>query len=140
MTGGVQQQQRAGRRTARIDAGPAEAIVAGRFTMVAAGSRRIGVTRLGNGELRAVRDRCPHKGAAICRGVLGGTWLPCAPGGELAYAREGEILACPWHGFEYDLVTGAELFWPGAPGLRFYPTEEVEGRVYVIVPEGRSAE
>ncbi len=140
MAGGAQQQRAGRRRTARIDAGPAEAIVAGRFTMVAAGSRRIGVTRLGSGELRAVRDRCPHKGAAICQGILGGTWLPSSAPGELRYARQGEILACPWHAFEYDLVTGAELFWPKAPGLRLYPTEEVDGRVYVIVPEGRVAE
>lgn len=122
------------RRTVRIDAGLAEAILPGRFTMVQAGTRRIGVTRLANGELRAVRDRCPHKAAAICQGLLGGTWLPSAPG-ELVYGREGEIVACPWHGFEYDLATGAELFWPGAPGLRLYPTEEVDGRVYVLVPE-----
>lgn len=123
------------RRRLRIDAGPAEAILPGRFTMVQAGTRRIGVTRLGNGELRAIRDRCPHKGAAICQGQHGGTWLPSAPG-ELVYGRESEIVACPWHGFEYDLVTGAELFWPGAPGLRLYPTEEADGRVYVLVPDG----
>jgi nitrite reductase (NADH) small subunit len=122
------------RRTARVDAGPSEAIVPGRFTMVTAGTRKIGVTRLPDGELRAIRDRCPHKAASICQGILGGTWLPSEPG-ELNYAREGEIVACPWHGYEYDLVTGAELFWPGAPGLRLYPTEEADGRVFVIVPE-----
>jgi nitrite reductase (NADH) small subunit len=122
------------RRTARVEAGPSEAIVAGRFTMVTAGTRQIGVTRLRNGEVRAIRDRCPHKAAAICKGILGGTWLPSKPG-ELDYARDGEIVACPWHGYEYDLVTGAELFWPGAPGLRLYPTEEADGRVFVIVPE-----
>ena len=122
------------RRTQRVDAGPAEAIVAGRFTMVGVGTRRIGVTRLRNGELRAIRDRCPHKAAAICQGLLGGTWLPSEPG-ELRYGREGEIIACPWHGYEYDLVTVAELFWPGAPGLRLYPTEEAEGRVWIIVPD-----
>jgi 3-phenylpropionate/trans-cinnamate dioxygenase ferredoxin subunit len=127
-----------GRRTARIDAGPEDAIVAGRFTMVTAGARRIGVTRLANGELRAVRDRCPHKAAAICRGILGGTWLPSAPG-ELTFARAGEILACPWHGYEYDLATGEELFWPGGTPLRLYPTEIEAGRVYVIVPQTRAS-
>lgn len=122
------------RPTVRVDAGPAEAIISGQFTMVQAGARRIGVTRLANGELRAVRDRCPHKAASICKGLLGGTWLPSAPG-ELVFGRDGEILACPWHGYEYDLATGAELFWPGAPGLRLYPVEEAEGRVFVLVPE-----
>jgi len=121
----------------RVDAGPAEAIVARHFTMVTAGTRRIGVTRLTNGALRAVRDRCPHKGASICQGILGGTWPPSAPG-ELTYGREGEIVSCPWHAYEYDLVTGAELFWPKGPGLRLYPTEEVDGRVFVLVPETRA--
>lgn len=120
----------------RVDAGPVEAIAAGRFTMITAGTRRIGVTRLQNGDFRAIRDRCPHKAADICRGIVGGTWLPSAPG-ELTYAREGEIVVCPWHGFEYDLASGAELFWPSGPALRMYPTEVAEGRLYVIVPEGR---
>ena len=122
------------RRVARIDAGPAEAIQPGRFTIVTAGSRRIGVTRLRNGEIRALRDRCPHKAAEICKGLVGGTWLPSDPG-ELTYARHDEILVCPWHGFEYDLDTGAELFWPKGPGLRMYPAEIVDGRVIVSVPE-----
>lgn len=126
------------RRTLRIDAGPAETIVAGRFTMIVAGTRRIGVTRLANGELRAVRDRCPHKAADICKGILGGTWLPSAPG-ELTFGRQGEIVACPWHGYEYDLATGAELFWPGGTPLRMYPAEEADGRVFVIVPAAGAA-
>lgn len=121
----------------RIDAGPENDIVAGRFTMVTAGTRRIGVTRLQNGEIRAIRDRCPHKAAAICAGIQGGTWPPSANVGELTYAREGEIIVCPWHGFEYDLDTGAELFWPEGPGLRMYPVEIADGHVYVVVPEGR---
>jgi nitrite reductase/ring-hydroxylating ferredoxin subunit len=128
---------RPGRRTSRIDAGPADSIQPGRFTMVTAGTRHIGVTRLRNGEIRALRDRCPHKAASICQGLVGGTWVPSAPG-ELDFAREDEILVCPWHGFEYDLDTGAELFWPKGAGLRMYPTEIVEGRVIVLVPETRA--
>ncbi|WP_426958663.1 Rieske (2Fe-2S) protein [Muricoccus radiodurans] len=125
------------RRTTRVDAGPAEGIVAGRFTMVTAGTRRIGVIRLRNGEVRAIRDRCPHKAADICKGIVGGTWMPSGVG-ELNYDRHNEIVACPWHGYEYDLDTGAELFWPKGPGLRQYQTETVDGRVYVIVPETRA--
>ena len=49
-------------------------------------------------------------------------------------------MVCPWHGFEYDLATGAELFWPKGPSLRLYPTEVLEGRVFVIVPEAGAAQ
>jgi 3-phenylpropionate/trans-cinnamate dioxygenase ferredoxin subunit len=30
--------------------------------------------------------------------------MPSKPG-EYAWAREGEILRCPWHGWEFDITT-----------------------------------
>ena len=56
-----------------------------------------------------MRNHCPHKGAPVCKGILGGTWLPCGPG-EMVYGRDGEVLVCPWHGFEFDLLSGEEMF------------------------------
>ena len=56
----------------------------------------------------AVLNLCPHEFAPVCLGRLGGTTLPSAPG-EWTWGREGEILACPWHGWEFDLLTGACL-------------------------------
>ena len=99
---------------------------------------RIAVFRNSDNQVFALRDRCPHKAADICKGILGGTWLPSAPG-ELTFGRQGEIVACPWHGYEYDLATGAELFWPGGTPLRMYPAEEADGRVFVIVPAAGAA-
>jgi len=128
---------RARRQTITLDAGEAEGFAPGDFHMITAGTRRIGVIRLQNGEFRALRDWCPHKGAAICKGIVSGTWPPSSPG-ELRYERENEIVACPWHGFEYDLVSGAELCQPDAPKLRFYPTAIVDGRVVVTVPATRT--
>jgi nitrite reductase/ring-hydroxylating ferredoxin subunit len=100
--------------------------------MVDAGGEQIGVVQLQNGELRAVRNWCPHKGAPICRGIVGGTWPPSGPG-ELAYGREGEVLVCPWHGFEYDLKTGKEMFETGVTRLRMYPVSVQDGQVYVTI-------
>ena len=57
------------------------------------------------GKLVAVLNVCPHELAPVCRGRVGGTTLP-GPPGELRWGREGEILACPWHGWEFDLLTG----------------------------------
>lgn len=44
-------------------------------------------------------------------GSVKGTTLPSAPG-EYLYSREGEILRCPWHGWEFDLTSGKSLFDP----------------------------
>jgi nitrite reductase/ring-hydroxylating ferredoxin subunit len=112
--------------------GEAGEIAVGKFRIIRQGALNIGVTRLADGSLRAVRNTCPHKGAPICRGTIGGTWPPSAPG-ELDYGREGEILVCPWHGFEYDLKTGEELYRKVPTRLRFYEVVERDGRIYVVV-------
>jgi nitrite reductase/ring-hydroxylating ferredoxin subunit len=116
----------------RVSAGPVSAFEVGRFRMIQAGTRDIGVLRMADGTFRAVRNRCPHKAAQICKGIVGGTWPPSAPG-ELLYGHEGKVLVCPWHGFEYDLDDGRELFRPDAPRLRLYPAEEIDGEVWITV-------
>lgn len=120
----------------RVDVGRIEEFGAGAFKLVQVGKREIGVIRLRNGEFRAMLNWCPHKGAPICKGIVGGTWPPCGTG-EMTYDREGEVLACPWHGFEYDLDTGRELYWQHPTRLRMYPTEVVEGSVVVTLPPPR---
>lgn len=116
----------------QIDVGEAGDFAVGSFKIIDINGREIGVTRLANGELRAVRNVCPHKGAPVCLGTIGGTWPPCEPG-EMKYEREGEILVCPWHGFEFDLVTGRELYQPDPTKLLMYPVAERDGRVLVTV-------
>ena len=69
--------------------------------------RSIGIFNV-KGTLIAVLNRCPHEDAPVCRGRLTGTTLVSAPG-EFQWGREGEILVCPWHGWEFDLTTGACL-------------------------------
>jgi nitrite reductase/ring-hydroxylating ferredoxin subunit len=112
--------------------GPVESFSGGKFLVTTINDTEIGVVRLAAGEFRAVRNWCPHKGAPICRGIIGGTWPPSAPG-ELAYDRAGEVLVCPWHGFEYDLTTGRELFQSVPTRLRLYPVSVRDGQVYVTV-------
>lgn len=67
----------------------------------------LGVFNVG-GRLVAYRNVCPHAGAPVCLGPICATTLPGAVG-EYVLAREGEILRCPWHGWEFDLLTGAHL-------------------------------
>lgn len=92
----------------------------------------IGIYRLLDGEFKAVLNICPHKGAPICKGTIGGTWPPSAPG-TLTFAHDGHILTCPWHGREYDLRTGYEIYQKHPTRLRTYPVEVDDGTLVVVL-------
>src|SRR3712207_962542 len=70
------------------------------------------------GTVVAVLNVCPHQLAPVCLGPVRGTTLVSAPG-EFCWGRDGEILACPWHGWEFDLLTGQAL--SDKRRLRMYP-------------------
>ena len=84
-----------------------------------------------NGEYIAVLNICPHELAPVCRGRLGGTTLPSRPG-EYRWGREGEILACPWHGWEFDLLTG-EMLADERVRLRQYPVVVRDDTIFVTL-------
>jgi 3-phenylpropionate/trans-cinnamate dioxygenase ferredoxin subunit len=84
-----------------------EEIPPGARLIVILEERSIGIFNI-HGRYIGVLNVCPHEYAPVCLGRLGGTTLPSAPG-EWLWGREGEILACPWHGWEFDLLTGACL-------------------------------
>ncbi|WP_375425676.1 Rieske (2Fe-2S) protein [uncultured Friedmanniella sp.] len=97
--------------------------------LVHLGGLEIGLFRV-RGEVRAWRNHCPHLAAPVCRGRVTGTLLPSA---VYAYepGRDGEVLQCPWHGWEFDLVTGRHLVTGSRSRLRGYPVEVRDGGVYV---------
>ena len=53
----------------------------------------------------AILNRCPHEGAALCHGYLVGL-AQSDRVGEFHLDKQGEILRCPWHGWEFDLRSG----------------------------------
>ena len=57
------------------------------------------------GEFFGLLNRCPHQGAALCEGPLIGLARSSDPG-EIEYTKLGEIIRCPWHGWEFDIRTG----------------------------------
>ena len=71
------------------------------------------------GRYHALRNVCPHQGAPLCEGPLTGTALP-GPPGTFRYGQEGEILRCPWHGWEFDVTSGRSIFNPHAVRVRSY--------------------
>ena len=120
------------RERTEVAAGPEDQFTEGRFVIIQAGKHSVGITRMRSGALKAVRNWCPHKGAPICRGSISGTWPPSEPG-QLRYDADMEVLACPWHGFEYDLRDGRELYREPPTRLRFFPVTVRDGTVYVTV-------
>lgn len=72
--------------------------------------REIGVIRRDD-QFFAFENRCVHQGGPVCEGVLVGRVDEDvdAEGRLLGgrFSTEEIHLVCPWHGFEFDLATGA---------------------------------
>ncbi|MCU0270303.1 MAG: thiamine pyrophosphate-binding protein [Acidimicrobiales bacterium] len=90
----------------------------GRVRTVAAGIHAVCLTRH-EGRYGALDNRCPHQGGPLGEGSI-----------------EQGLLRCPWHGYDYDPVTGR----PPPPfddAPRSYPVEVRGDGVYVAVPTPR---
>ncbi len=83
--------------------------------MVVVGDRALCLTRTEEG-YGALDNRCPHQGGPLGEGQI-----------------EDELVICPWHGFEYDPLTGAP---PDGYGdfATTYPIEERDDGLYVELP------
>jgi 3-phenylpropionate/trans-cinnamate dioxygenase ferredoxin subunit len=71
------------------------------------------------GKYFALLNRCPHNGGSLIEGVLTGLLESTEPG-QYSYSRQGEVIRCPWHGWEFDLETGRSLLEPKRVGLKTY--------------------
>jgi nitrite reductase (NADH) small subunit len=91
--------------------------------------RSIGVFNVG-GSLYAIRNLCPHRGAPLCEGTLGGTMLPSDPH-TYVYGSDDRLLRCPWHGWEIDLETGKPKYNHAGGRARTFPVAIVDGQVVV---------
>jgi nitrite reductase/ring-hydroxylating ferredoxin subunit len=102
----------------------ADELQPGSLQSVAVGGQQIVVIRTDDGELFALRDLCPHRGARLSHGYVG-SMMGAATIGE--YKLESTlVLRCPWHGYEFDLASGR---CPADPRrrVRSYKVEVEEG-------------
>jgi nitrite reductase/ring-hydroxylating ferredoxin subunit len=90
----------------------------GQRRIVEAEGRSIGVFNV-HGRFYALRNSCPHQAVPLCQGAIKGMAMPGKPG-EYSWAREGEILRCPWHGWEFDITTGRSVFNPHKTRVKTY--------------------
>ncbi len=94
--------------------------------------RPIAVFNLG-GEFFGLLNRCPHQGGGLCEGLLTSAVTADAPG-EYRMSRHGEIIRCPWHGWEFDIRTGQSWCEPDRIQAKQYPVEITAGTDLVKGP------
>ncbi|MCU6790887.1 Rieske (2Fe-2S) protein [Paenibacillus sp. WQ 127069] len=109
---------------------PVQELQVGERKIVTLEGRSIGVFNI-KGQLYALKNSCPHQGAELCVGKIQGIMLPSDPG-EYHYGRDGEIVRCPWHGWEFDITNGKSVFDPFKCLVKTYEVEIVDDPVEEI--------
>ena len=117
--------------------GRVEEIPAGSRKIIDIDGRSIGVFNI-KGNFYAIRNRCPHAGASLCDGTITGLRQSDKPG-QYQFSRDGEIIRCPWHGWEFDITTGQSWFDPSRVRVRPY-TVTVESDISGYQPGPFQAE
>jgi len=125
------------RAPVRHHLGAVEEFPLGRFRVFEISGRPVGVVRTAQG-LFAVRNRCPHQGAAICAGRVSGTMVASAPF-EYEYSDKTPVVACPWHRWEFELASGRSYGRVTNKRLVTYPVEIEDDHVYVTLRGGEAA-
>ncbi len=89
----------------------------------------IGVYNI-EGRFYAIKNVCPHAGAPLCQGHIQTTHRP-GEVGQFDPALEGRVLRCPWHGWEFDIVTGKGLYDRNSRVATYPVTQDESG--YLVV-------
>lgn len=88
------------------------------------------------GDYRAYLNWCMHQAGPVCEGDIDGTLEASYDRESLeletSVEREGEILFCPWHGFQYDLKSGTCLSREGLT-LPSYPVTVDNNNIVVTL-------
>jgi nitrite reductase/ring-hydroxylating ferredoxin subunit len=74
--------------------------------MLEIGTHRIGLYRV-SGHLYALANRCPHRGAPLCSGMVA---TPLGSEDDaVSLGPRASIVRCPWHKWEFDIASGRSL-------------------------------
>jgi nitrite reductase/ring-hydroxylating ferredoxin subunit len=105
-------------RGVRVVVAPLSSFHDGERRIVEVGGRSIGVFRVAE-RFYGIRNRCPHQGGPLCLGRVLGDAMSDGPG-EARVSGETLRIACPWHGWEYDLDSGQSFMGGAMAGVRSY--------------------
>jgi nitrite reductase/ring-hydroxylating ferredoxin subunit len=85
---------------------------------VRVGSRAVAIFNV-DGRFYALRDVCPHQGAALSAGAVVSEVDADLPG-DYRFDSSHKCVKCPWHGWEYDLKTGHSYYDPAHDRVRAF--------------------
>jgi nitrite reductase/ring-hydroxylating ferredoxin subunit/uncharacterized membrane protein len=88
----------------------------GQMLLAIIGDERVVIGRCSQG-LFAFSDHCTHRGGPLSDGAL----VNC-------------VVQCPWHGSQFDIVTGRVVSGPSAGKIQTYQVEIRAGEVFVQAP------
>ena len=100
--------------------------------LVTVNGRPIAIFNL-NGDFHGLFNLCPHQGGSLSDGLITGLLESESPG-TFRYTRKGEIIRCPWHGWEFDIRTGKSHCSPTRIRTRAYKVETEPGAALVEGP------
>jgi nitrite reductase/ring-hydroxylating ferredoxin subunit len=106
-------------------AGPVASFPPGTNHRVDIGGKNIAIFNV-SGTFYALRDICPHQGAALSSGVVISSISSNHPG-EYDFQPNRKFVRCPWHGWDYDLATGQSWCEPGRNRVRPFPISVESG-------------
>ncbi len=105
---------------------PASDLPPGERLVAEIAGRKVVIFNL-DGEFFGLFNRCPHQGGDLCQGRTTGLVESTTEPGQYSYTRRGEILRCPWHGWEFDIRTGKSRAEPGRIRAKAYEVEVKRG-------------
>ena len=104
----------------------------GSRTLLRVNSREVAVFCI-NGRYSAIPNVCFHQNGPLCRGAITGTVEASQDTNwKRVWVREGEIIVCPWHAMEYNLLTGQCLAYPHR-SLPLYKVKVENGSVILVL-------
>lgn len=119
-----------------VDVGQLDDFGEGEVTIILVDGREIGVVRWSD-DVYALANLCAHQRGPLCRGTLSPRLESREPG-AMELAEGSPVIACPWHGWEFDVRTGRAI-WDEGYAVRTYRAQVENGRVLLDVGLRREA-
>ncbi len=117
---------------ARHVVAPASEIAPGGRKLVEVAGRAIVLFNI-EGEFFALSNRCPHRNGELIDGKITGFVSSPEPG-VYEYTHRGEVLRCPWHGWEFHVRTGKSWCDPARMNARAWNVKVEKGAMLVEGP------